>query len=164
MKGKTTFVALFVTLILAALGSLPAVAAEEEDACSCMCVGGSPKWVCTTAGFGNPPEPASCPTMSCPIDPDDPVEDEDDPLYVGAVVPPATGLVCQRRSVYRPDLGHYKRYSVCTPELSATHLADLAESQASWEEQLAATRARRQGISGQSNSSSNGNSKRSDGG
>ena len=95
MKGKTNLVALFVTLIFAALGSLPAVAAE---ACSCMCVGGSPKWVCTTAGFGNPPEPASCPTMSCPTDPViDPVEDEDDPLDVGAVVPPATGLVCQRR-------------------------------------------------------------------
>jgi len=155
MKGKMKFIGSFATLILATLSYMPAMAEETTDPCSCMCIDGAPNWVCTTSGFGNPPEPASCRNMTCPTILGDPGEDEAPGDEVGAVEPPANGLVCTRRSVYRPDLGHYKRYNVCKPALSAEQLVYLAHLRATWQEKLAATRARRHSNSSRSDWRSN---------
>lgn len=132
----------------ATLAYLPGTAAA---ACSCMCVDGSPDWVCTTGGFGSTAEPApdSCAVMECPVttppaDTTDPGTGGDTPPVAdgGTVEPPEPGLVCKRRSVYRPDLGKYKTYKVCHPRLTEEQIARLEAFKQKIKERIAKRKAR----------------------
>ncbi|MDH3641330.1 MAG: hypothetical protein OES38_04500 [Gammaproteobacteria bacterium] len=93
-------------------------------ACSCMCVETTPLYVCT--GFVNSQtQTAECDAMACPatdVPPPEP-EPEPDPVEepVATIEPPHPGLECERRSVYRPDLGRYKKYKVCKPSAEERH-------------------------------------------
>ena len=89
------------------------VAPSAVADCSCMCVDTTPLYVCN--GFQNSQtQTAECDLLSCPVD-----QTEPEPLPpeepVATIEPPHPGLQCERRSVYRPDLGKYKKYKVCKP-------------------------------------------------
>lgn len=107
---------------LAAMVAAPS--ALGADACSCMCVDATPYYVCT--GFvTTQTQTAACDTMQCPSV-DEPAPEpttEPDPVEepVATIEPPHPGLVCERRSVYRPDLGRYKKYKVCKPSAKERH-------------------------------------------
>lgn len=84
--------------------------------CSCMCVDATPLYVCT--GFvPTQTQTAECDVMECPTAEDPPADPVEEPVEepVATIEPPHPGLECERRSVYRPDLGRYKRYKVCRP-------------------------------------------------
>jgi len=131
MNIRMKVLGMLATLLIAVLGYSPAMAAE---ACSCMCVEGAPDWVCVDAGPFVPTAPASCLAKECPSVEAPPVKED-------TVDAPADGLICKKRSVYRPDLGRYKRYKVCKPELSDEQLAARAERREMWRQKVAAARA-----------------------
>ena len=131
MNIRLKVIGILATLLFATLGYSPAMAAE---ACSCMCVEGAPDWVCVDAGPFVPSPPASCLAKQCPSVEAPPVVEE-------KVTAPAAGLVCKKRSVYRPDLGRYKRYKVCKPALSDEQLAARDERREMWRQKVAAARA-----------------------
>ena len=131
MNIRLKFIGTLATLLFATLGYSPAMAVE---ACSCMCVEGSPDWVCVDAGPFVPTAPASCLAMECPSVEAPPVVEEE-------VTAPAAGLVCKKRSVYRPDLGRYKRHKVCKPALSDEQLAARDERREMWRQKVAEARA-----------------------
>ena len=109
MNTRLKVIGTLTALVIAVLGYSPAMA-QDAAGCSCMCVEGSPEWVCANAGPFQPTAPASCTTMQCPSVETPPADTADD-----TVSAPSDGLVCKRRWVFRPDLGRYKRYKVCEP-------------------------------------------------
>ncbi len=131
MNIRLKVIGVLATLLFATLGYSPAMAAEG---CSCMCVDGAPNYVCVDAGPFAPTAPPECLAKQCPSVEAPPVVEEE-------VTAPAAGLVCKKRSVYRPDLGRYKRYKVCKPALSAEQLAARAERREMWRQKIAAARA-----------------------
>jgi hypothetical protein len=128
MNIRLKVIGILATLLFATLGYSPAIAAE---ACSCMCVEGAPDWVCVDAGPFVPSAPASCLAMECPSV-EAPPETNDD-----TVDAPSDGLVCKKRSVYRPDLGRYKRHKVCKPALSDEQIAARDERREMWRQKVA---------------------------
>ncbi len=147
-------------LSLALLMSVWAPSATAQTAanpfgCSCMCMEGSPRWICS-AGFSTN-EPASCQETQCPAVSDAGGETGStggtqrsadngstgstgssdapagDVAGSGAVVEPPvaqdgstmSGLECRMRKIYRPDLGRYKRHKVC--RLTPERRAELRE-------------------------------------
>lgn len=126
MKIRLKVIGLLATLLFAVFGYSPAMAIE---ACSCMCVEGEPDWVCVDAGPFVPTAPESCLAMECPSVVVPPVEED-------TVDAPADGLVCKKRSVYRPDLGRYKRHKVCKPALSDEQLAARDERREMWRQKV----------------------------
>ncbi len=131
MNIRLKVIGVLATLLFATLGYSPAMAAE---ACSCMCVDGAPNYVCPNAGMFAPTATPECLAKQCPsVEAPAVVEEQ--------VTAPAAGLVCKKRSVYRPDLGRYKRYKVCKPALSDAQLAAHAERLEMWRQKVAAARA-----------------------
>jgi hypothetical protein len=99
------------TMSTAAMIVAPSAVAD----CSCMCVETTPYYVCT--GFSNSQtQTAECDLLDCPVEDTEPAEEP-----VAAVEPPHPGLECERRSVYRPDLGTHKKYNVCKPSADEEH-------------------------------------------
>ena len=138
MNIRRKVLGIFATLLFATLGYIPAMAQAADTGCSCMCVDGAPNYVCVNAGPFAPTAPPECLAKQCPSVEAPPVVEE-------KVTAPADGLVCKKRSVYRPDLGRYKRYKVCKPALSAEQLAardarremwrqKVEEAQANWDD------------------------------
>jgi hypothetical protein len=146
------------SMLALGLGAMVGAAPSALAECSCMCVDGAPYHVCT--GFVSTQEqtPQCDAELECPtVDPTGTSEDpppEDPPI--ATVEPPHPGLQCERRSVYRPDLGKYKKYKVCKPSADGDHRRDhkrhgenheawaarQERMQARWEAQLARHRAR----------------------
>ena len=134
MNIRLKVIGILATLLFATLGYSPAMAQAADTGCSCMCVEGAPDWVCVDAGPFVPSAPPECLAKQCPsVEAPAVVEEQ--------VTAPAAGLVCKKRSVYRPDLGRYKRYKVCKPALSAEQLAARAERREMWRQKVAAARA-----------------------
>lgn len=147
-NGLKTFSTLMV-LLAGFAGYAPSVLAQTDD-CACMCTdSGAAEWMCSSPFSTQVPQ--SCDSMQCPVaggttteppavDPDpvitDPVTDVTD-----VVEPPAPGLECNRRNVYRPDLGKYKTYKVCRPEMTDEQKARIAEFRARKQEQWASYQA-----------------------
>ena len=83
--------------------------------CACMCVDAEPMYVCTGGFVNSQTTTTECSAqLQCPAVTDPPPD----------VVPPIThannpdvppGLECRPRNVWRPDLGRYKEYRVCSP-------------------------------------------------
>lgn len=113
------------SVLALSLGAMFASAPSALAACACMCVDGSPFNVCT--GFVNTQEQTpECDALACPAVDEpapDPVTTTPDPVEdpVAVIDPPHPGLVCERRAVYRPDLGKYKKYKVCKPSADERH-------------------------------------------
>jgi len=110
------------------LAAMAAWAPSALAVCSCMCVDATPYYVCT--GFVSTQEQtAECDLLECPsVSDTTPTQDPapvEEPL---ALEPPHPGLNCDRRSVYRPDLGRYKQYKVCKPSADAEHRSDHENS------------------------------------
>ena len=129
--------------VLTAMAALPGTAAAN---CSCMCVDGAPDYVCTIPGFGSSGATPDCSSLQCdappPADPEPPADEP--PVADGgdAVTPPEPGLVCKRRSIYRPDLGKYKSYKVCHPRLSEEQIARIEAIKERIKKRIAKRRAR----------------------
>jgi hypothetical protein len=149
----------FCSMVALSLAAMIVAAPSALAACSCMCVDGAPYNVCT--GFVSTQEQtAECDLLECPTVTDPPAETSGDGTTVeepvAAIDPPHPGLECERRSVYRPDLGQYKKYKVCKPSADAEHRSNHenhgrnAEAwtarhermQARWETQMARYRDR----------------------
>ncbi|MCB1685203.1 MAG: hypothetical protein KDI31_11980 [Pseudomonadales bacterium] len=132
--------------------------ALAQNACSCMCTdAGTAQWMCSTPFSTQAPE--SCAATQCPVAGSgtdetptdtppvtDPTDEVTDPVADGTdvVEPPAAGLECKRRNVYRPDLGKYKTYKVCKPAMSEEEKARIAEYRARMQERWAAHQAKHQ--------------------
>ena len=119
------------------------LASPAAAACSCMCVDEVAYEVCTGI-VSTQAITAACTTqLDCaavPVEEPAPAPEEPAP----PVEPPAsagTDLDCRRRNVYRPDLGHYKPYTVCMPaDRAAAHerlrakRAEIKAQHAAWKE------------------------------
>ncbi len=91
------------------------MANAAEAGCACMCVDAEPMYVCTGGFVNSQTTTTECSAqLHCPAVTDPPPD----------VVPPIThannpdvppGLECRPRNVWRPDLGRYKEYRVCSP-------------------------------------------------
>jgi len=149
-SGKLKSFSTLMVLLAGFAGYAPSVLAEDA-LCSCMCTDTGPQWMCTIPV--NVTAPSSCAVMACPtttpdpVEPPPPVEPEPeitDPVTDATTVvdPPEAGLECNRRNVYRPDLGKYKTYKVCRPAMSDEQKAQIAEYRARKQEQWANQQAR----------------------